>query len=170
MPVVSRHKNREVLESGKQAVGLARAAGVSVGFGTALDIPLKVLVWEDRNGAVSVSYNSPGFLAGGRQRCRALSGGSPAGAAAAAGPLARTPPRPVHRPRPVGHVCKKRTAVPLAPGILSPSKDHRQGARLRRGAARWRKRHPLSSDLPRRTSAPIEGDGGEPRPAPMIVT
>src|SRR5215469_7036104 len=29
----------------------------------ALDIPLKVLVWEDRNGAVSVSYNSPGFLA-----------------------------------------------------------------------------------------------------------
>jgi imidazolonepropionase-like amidohydrolase len=63
MPVVSRHKNREVLESGKQAVGLARAAGVSVGFGTALDIPLKVLVWEDSNGAVSVSYNSPGFLA-----------------------------------------------------------------------------------------------------------
>ena len=30
----------------------------------ALDIPLKVLVWQDRNGAVSVSYNSPGFLAG----------------------------------------------------------------------------------------------------------
>jgi len=29
----------------------------------ALDIPLKVLVWEDRNGAVSVSYNSPEFLA-----------------------------------------------------------------------------------------------------------
>jgi len=29
----------------------------------ALDIPLKVLVWEDRNRAVSVSYNSPGFLA-----------------------------------------------------------------------------------------------------------
>ena len=28
-----------------------------------LDIPLKVLVWEDGNGAVSVSYNSPGFLA-----------------------------------------------------------------------------------------------------------
>src|SRR5215470_10501322 len=28
-----------------------------------LDIPLKVLVWEDRNGAVSVSYNSPRFLA-----------------------------------------------------------------------------------------------------------
>jgi uncharacterized protein (DUF302 family) len=29
----------------------------------ALDLPLKVLVWEDGNGAVSVSYNSPGFLA-----------------------------------------------------------------------------------------------------------
>jgi uncharacterized protein (DUF302 family) len=28
----------------------------------ALDIPLKVLVWEDRNGAVSVSYNAPAFL------------------------------------------------------------------------------------------------------------
>ena len=28
-----------------------------------LDIPLKVLVWADGNGAVSVSYNSPGFLA-----------------------------------------------------------------------------------------------------------
>jgi len=29
----------------------------------ALDIPLKVLVWEDGSGAVSVSYNSPGFMA-----------------------------------------------------------------------------------------------------------
>jgi uncharacterized protein (DUF302 family) len=29
----------------------------------ALDLPLKVLVWEDGNGAVSVSYNSPAFLA-----------------------------------------------------------------------------------------------------------
>jgi uncharacterized protein (DUF302 family) len=28
-----------------------------------LDIPLKVLVWEDGNGAVWVSYNSPEFLA-----------------------------------------------------------------------------------------------------------
>src|SRR5262249_56351854 len=36
MPAVSRHKNREVLESGQQAVELARAAGVSVGFGTDL--------------------------------------------------------------------------------------------------------------------------------------
>ena len=28
-----------------------------------LDLPLKILVWEDGNGAVSVSYNSPGFMA-----------------------------------------------------------------------------------------------------------
>ena len=45
---------------GKPAVG----AGVMLAAPlAALDIPLKVLVWEDRNGAVSVSYNSPGFLA-----------------------------------------------------------------------------------------------------------
>ena len=29
----------------------------------ALDFPLKVLVWEDGNGVVSVSYHSPGFMA-----------------------------------------------------------------------------------------------------------
>jgi len=29
----------------------------------ALDLPLRVLVWEDGDGAVSVSYNSPGFMA-----------------------------------------------------------------------------------------------------------
>jgi len=28
-----------------------------------LDFPLKVLVWEDGNGVVSVSYNSPPFMA-----------------------------------------------------------------------------------------------------------
>src|SRR5215831_10574844 len=28
----------------------------------ALDLPLKVLVWEDGNGVVSVSYNSPEFM------------------------------------------------------------------------------------------------------------
>jgi len=45
---------------GKPAVG----AGVMVAAPlVALDIPLKVLVWEDRTGAVSVSYNSPGFMA-----------------------------------------------------------------------------------------------------------
>ena len=45
---------------GKPAVG----ASVMVAAPPAgLDFPLKVLVWEDGNGAVSVSYNSPGFLA-----------------------------------------------------------------------------------------------------------
>ncbi|MDQ6615840.1 MAG: DUF302 domain-containing protein [Actinomycetota bacterium] len=29
----------------------------------ALDLPLKVLVWTDADGAVSVSYNSPAYLA-----------------------------------------------------------------------------------------------------------
>ena len=29
----------------------------------ALDLPLKLLVWEDDDGAVSVSYNSPAYLA-----------------------------------------------------------------------------------------------------------
>jgi uncharacterized protein (DUF302 family) len=28
-----------------------------------LDLPLKVLVWEDGDGVVSASYNAPGFLA-----------------------------------------------------------------------------------------------------------
>jgi uncharacterized protein (DUF302 family) len=46
---------------GKPAVGAGVMLAVPL---AALDIPLKVLVWEDRNGAVSVSYNSPGFLAG----------------------------------------------------------------------------------------------------------
>lgn len=41
MPAVSRRKNREVLESGQQAVELARAAGVRVGFGTDLMGPLE---------------------------------------------------------------------------------------------------------------------------------
>jgi uncharacterized protein (DUF302 family) len=42
------------------------AAGAAVMLAApfaALDIPLKVLVWEDSNGAVLVSYNSPGYLA-----------------------------------------------------------------------------------------------------------
>jgi uncharacterized protein (DUF302 family) len=45
---------------GKPTVGAAvMLAAPLVG----LDIPLKVLVWEDASGAVSVSYNSPAFLA-----------------------------------------------------------------------------------------------------------
>ena len=45
---------------GKPTVGAAVMLAAPL---AALDIPLKVLVWEDRNGAVSVSYNSPVFLA-----------------------------------------------------------------------------------------------------------
>jgi len=45
---------------GKPTVGAAVMLAAPL---AALDIPLKVLVWENRNGAVSVSYNSPGFLA-----------------------------------------------------------------------------------------------------------
>jgi uncharacterized protein (DUF302 family) len=46
---------------GKPTVG---ASVMLAAPSAALDLPLKVLVWEDRNGAVSVSYNSPDFLAG----------------------------------------------------------------------------------------------------------
>ena len=45
---------------GKPTVGAAVMLAAPL---AALDIPLKVLVWEDGNGAVSVSYNSPEFLA-----------------------------------------------------------------------------------------------------------
>jgi uncharacterized protein (DUF302 family) len=45
---------------GKPAVGAAVMVAAPL---AALDIPLKVLVWEDRDGAVSVSCNSPEFLA-----------------------------------------------------------------------------------------------------------
>jgi uncharacterized protein (DUF302 family) len=45
---------------GKPATG----AGVMVAAPRAgLDLPLKALVWADANGAVSVSYNSPQFMA-----------------------------------------------------------------------------------------------------------
>jgi uncharacterized protein (DUF302 family) len=45
---------------GKPAVGSAAMVALPT---AALDLPLKVLVWADGNGAVSVSYNSPEFLA-----------------------------------------------------------------------------------------------------------
>jgi uncharacterized protein (DUF302 family) len=45
---------------GKPAVGAwAMVASPTAG----LDLPLKVLVWDDGSGNVSVSYNSPDFLA-----------------------------------------------------------------------------------------------------------
>jgi uncharacterized protein (DUF302 family) len=45
---------------GKPSVGATAMVAAPL---AGLDIPLKVLVWEDSNGAVSVSYNSPDFLA-----------------------------------------------------------------------------------------------------------
>src|SRR5262245_51207718 len=45
---------------GKPSVG---AAVMVAAPPAGLDFPLKVLVWEDGNGTVSVSYNSPEFLA-----------------------------------------------------------------------------------------------------------
>ena len=45
---------------GKPTVGAAVMVAAPL---AALDLPLKVLVWEDGNGAVSVSYNSPEFMA-----------------------------------------------------------------------------------------------------------
>ena len=50
----------KLVRFGKPTVGAALMLAAPL---AALDLPLKVLVWEDRNGAVSVSYNSPGFLA-----------------------------------------------------------------------------------------------------------
>jgi len=30
---------------------------------SAIDLPLKILVWEDASGKIWISYNSPGYLA-----------------------------------------------------------------------------------------------------------
>src|SRR6516225_4499595 len=45
---------------GKPTVGAAVMVAAPL---AGLDLPLKVLVWEDENGVVSVGYNSPAFLA-----------------------------------------------------------------------------------------------------------
>jgi len=45
---------------GKPTVGAAVMVAAPL---AGLELPLKVLVWEDGNGAVSVSYNAPEFLA-----------------------------------------------------------------------------------------------------------
>jgi uncharacterized protein (DUF302 family) len=44
---------------GKPTVGAAVMFAAPL---AGLDLPLKVLVWEDGNGAVAVSYNAPEFL------------------------------------------------------------------------------------------------------------
>jgi hypothetical protein len=65
----------------------------------------------------------------GAAACRALPGGSPTGAAPHAGQLARTR-RPVAQAvtLPGDRACASDRAVLLAPSILSPRKDHRQGS------------------------------------------
>jgi uncharacterized protein (DUF302 family) len=55
-----RMPDSKLIMFGKPAVGAAVMLAAPL---AALDIPLKVLVWEGRSGAVSVSYNSPKFLA-----------------------------------------------------------------------------------------------------------
>ena len=45
---------------GKPTVGAAVMLATPL---AGLDLPLKVLVWEDGNGVVSVSYNAPAFMA-----------------------------------------------------------------------------------------------------------
>jgi uncharacterized protein (DUF302 family) len=47
---------------GKPTVGAAVMLAAPL---AGLDLPLKVLVWEDGKGAVAVSYNAPEFLASG---------------------------------------------------------------------------------------------------------
>jgi len=75
----------------------------------------------------------------GRQRYRALSGRSPAGAAAAAGPLARIPPRPVPHQRPVATPAKSGSAVPSRRASCHRAKitvkGRACGAALRAGAS-----------------------------------
>jgi hypothetical protein len=69
----------------------------------------------------------------GRAACRALSGGSPLGAAPPLGQQARTCRQAVPRRNapPITVTARTDWAVRLAPGILSPRKDHRQGRSLR---------------------------------------
>ena len=56
---------------GKPTVGAAVMVAAPL---AGLDLPLKVLVWEDPNSAVSLTYNSPGFLSERHQVESALRG------------------------------------------------------------------------------------------------
>ena len=55
-----RMPNSKLVMFGNPAKGAAVMLAAPL---AALDLPLKVLVWEDGKGVVSVSYNSPGFMA-----------------------------------------------------------------------------------------------------------
>ena len=83
-------------------------------------------------------------------------GGSPTGAAPHAGQLARTR-RPVAQAvtRPVTAPARSDRAVLLAPGILSPRKDHRQGRARGRVADAMAQAPPLTLIFHGKTSAPI---------------
>jgi len=75
------------------------------------------------------------FAVTGRQRYRALSGGSPAGAAAAAGPLARTPPRPVPCRRPVATLQELAGRLPRAGHPVAEQRSPSRGAPAARRCA-----------------------------------
>src|SRR5690348_12159024 len=57
----------------------------------------------------------------------------------------------------VAHSARVRLARPTAPRIVLPVKITVKGAPSGRVAARWRKRHPLSSDLPRKDHRHLSG-------------
>jgi hypothetical protein len=86
------------------------------------------------------------------------SGREPYGRGGCRAPLASDPPRSVPRPRAGSRNCKSGSAVPSRRASCHRAKITVKGPAC--GASfGWRERHPLSSDLPRRTSAPIEGTG-----------
>ena len=92
----------------------------------------------------------------GAAACRALAGGSPTGAAPHAGQLARTRRQVAQAlTLPVTAPCVSDRAVLLAPGILSPRKDHRQGRAQGRVADAMAQAPPLTLIFHGKTSAPI---------------
>jgi hypothetical protein len=62
-------------------------------------------------------------------------------------------------PSPGDHACKSGSAVPSRRAPCHRAKITVKRRACGASLARWRKRHPLSSDLPQRTLAPIEGTG-----------
>jgi hypothetical protein len=98
----------------------------------------------------------------GRQRYRALSGGSPAGAAAAAGTLASTPPRPVSLRRPVAVPARAGGRPPRAGHPVAAQRSHSR-ALAALASCGWRYAPPLSVIFHGKTSAPTEGNGQEAR-------
>jgi len=100
---------------------------------------------------------------GGVGKAAPLSGGSPAGAASRRRAAVPATAKPVVARRyapsgtAVAHSARVRLARPTAPRIVLPVKITVKGAPSGRVAARWRKRHPLSSDLPRKDYRLLSG-------------